>query len=123
MDDILKELDFQVGHVGVNLQTETEAKGCVGTMLSLFGLEENKAKDSKTACFTGQAIEWQKAGGPGTHGHFAVITADLPKARTYLEAKGITFNENSIKYNPDGSVAIIYATTEIGGFAWHLLQK
>lgn len=123
MDSVLKELDLRVGHMGINLENEEKAKECVALMALLFGLEENKAKDSAGACFTGTEIEWLKGGGRGTHGHFAVSTLDIPKARIYLETKGVEFDENSIKTSPDGTIDIIYAVKEIGGFAWHLLQR
>lgn len=47
----------------------------------------------------------------------------LPAARRYLEEKGFSFDEESIKHFSDGRVLVIYAKEQIGGFAIHLMQK
>lgn len=123
MDITLEELDIKLGHMGINVSSAEEARSCVDLMASLFGLAENKAKDTAGACFTGAEIEWLKGGGHGKYGHFSISTTDLPKARTYFESQGVVFDDASIKYAPDGKIDIIYATTEIAGYAWHLLQR
>ena len=81
------------------------------------------AKESADARFTGTQIEWMKKPGRGEHGHLALATADLPAARRYLEEKGFSFDEESIKHFSDGRVLVIYAKEQIGGFAIHLMQK
>ena len=43
--------------------------------------------------------------------------------RRYLEEKGFSFDEESIKHFSDGRVLVIYAKEQIGGFAIHLMQK
>ena len=83
----------------------------------------NPAKESADARFTGTQIEWMKAPGRGEHGHIALATADLPAACRYLEEKGFTFDEDSVKRFPDGRILVIYAKQQIGGFAIHLMQK
>lgn len=115
--------DFEIVHVGVNTGTEEEAVACAGLFETLFGLAPNPAKESADARFTGTQIEWLKKPGRGTHGHLALATSDLPAARDYLEQKGFAFDDNSIKYFPDGRILVIYSKSEIGGFAIHLMQK
>ena len=44
-------------------------------------------------------------------------------AARYLEEKGFSFDEESIKHFSDGRVLVIYAKEQIGGFAIHLMQK
>lgn len=119
----LEDFQFSIEHLGVNLPQEEEAAKCVALMSTLFGLEQNPKNESATASFTGTQIEWMKSIGKGTHGHIAIGTCDLPKAKTYLETKGLTFDESSIKRTPQGDILVIYADMEIGGFAIHLLQK
>ena len=42
-------------------------------------------------------------------------------AARYLEEKGFSFDEESIKHFSDGRVLVIYAKEQIGGFAIHLM--
>jgi 2-dehydro-3-deoxyphosphogluconate aldolase / (4S)-4-hydroxy-2-oxoglutarate aldolase len=37
--------------------------------------------------------------------------------------QGVSFNQDSTKYDNNGNMAAIYFKDEIGGFAVHLLQK
>ena len=115
--------DFQIVHIGVNLQNEEQAGQCAKQFSELFGLEKNMKKESKDASFTGTQIEWMKKPGLGAHGHIALETADLPGAREYLEKKGFHFLDETAKYFPDGRILVLYAEQEIGGFAIHLMQK
>lgn len=115
--------DFAIAHIGVNCADADEARRCADLFAALFGLAVNPAKESADARFTGTQIEWMKAPGRGRHGHIALETADLPAARSYLEERGFLFDESSVKYAQDGSVLVIYACREIGGFAIHLMQK
>lgn len=123
MDEILKELDLKIVHVGVNAGSVEAARTHVELLETLFGLPENPAKDDKDACFTGTQIEWMKGPGRGTHGHLAFSTPDLPKAWAYFEGKGVAFDVDHAKYAPDGTMTVLYASEELAGFAWHLLQR
>lgn len=115
--------DFEIVHLGVNCLNESDAIACAAQFETLFGLAANPKKESADARFTGTQIEWMKKPGRGTHGHLALATSDLPAARAWLEQKGFSFAEDSVKYFPDGRPMVIYAKQEIGGFAIHLMQK
>lgn len=115
-------MNFSIAHVGINCGAPGKAQECASLMQTLFGLPINPEKESTDASFTGTQLEWLKSSGRGTHGHIAIATDDLPAARVLLEEKGLTFDESSIKYFPDGRILVIYATTEIGGFSIHLMQ-
>ena len=115
--------DFEIVHVGVNCAGAEEATACARRFEALFGLTVNPDKDSPDACFTETQIEWMKAPGRGEHGHLALATSDLPAARRYLEEKGFSFDEDSIKRFEDGRILVIYAREQIGGFAVHLMQR
>ncbi len=114
---------FRIAHIGVNLLDEDEAKSCAQIFNELFNLEINKKKENKDSCFTGTEIEWMKHKGLGKHGHIALETDDIERAREYLESKGFMFRDDTIKYLPDGRINVIYSDQEIGGFAIHLMQK
>ena len=101
--------DFEIVHVGVNCADEAQAIACAGQFEALFGLAPNPAKESADARFTGTQIEWLKKPGRGTHGHIALATADLPAARAWLEQKGFAFDDDSVKFFPDGKPMVIYA--------------
>ena len=115
--------DFEIAHVGVNCGDTEQAGSCAERFRELFALERNPAKESADACFTGTQLEWLKGPGRGTHGHIALSTADLPAARAYLERKGFTFDDGSVKCFQDRRLMVIYAVQEIGGFAIHLMQR
>ena len=115
--------DFKFDHLGVNVGCEEKAHACAAFFAAMFGMERNPAKESPDASFTEWDIEWVKSQGRGTLGHIAVATKDLPAARAYLEEKGMTFDDSSVKSFPDGRPMVVYAVEEIGGFAIHLMQK
>lgn len=115
--------DFTIAHLGVNCTDSDDARACSEEFAFLFGLLPNPEKESGDATFTGTQIEWLKNGQRGKNGHIAIATSNLPLAREYLEEKGLEFDEESVKYLPDGRVLVIYAKREIGGFAIHLMQR
>ena len=94
--------DFELVHIGVNCADEAQAAECAHKFELLFQLAVNPAKESADARFTGTQIEWMKKPGRGEHGHLALATADLPAARRYLEEKGFSFDEESIKHFSEG---------------------
>ncbi|MBR3367183.1 MAG: hypothetical protein IKG66_05250 [Lachnospiraceae bacterium] len=114
--------DFEIAHIGVNLPDEGTAAACADLFETLFGLARNPDKESRDASFTGTQIEWLKAPGKGVHGHIALATRDLPGAREYLAAKGLLFNDETIKRYPDGRILVITSDQEIGGYAIQLMQ-
>ena len=58
----------------------------------------------------------------GTHGHIAIGTNDIARAKWHLERRGFVFDEASA-IEKDGKLKAIYLQEEIAGFAFHLLQK
>ena len=115
--------DFQLVHLGVNCAGEAEASACAGRFAALFAIPRNPAKEGAGSCYSGTQIEWMRGPGPGTHGHLALSTADLPGARAWLEERGVAFDDASAKYFPDGRMMVIYLREQFGGFAVHLLQR
>jgi 2-dehydro-3-deoxyphosphogluconate aldolase / (4S)-4-hydroxy-2-oxoglutarate aldolase len=115
-----KGLFLGIDHIGINSENSQQAIDTARTFSSIFGFEVNRGKDST---FAGSSIEiMNDHGGRGKHGHIAVLTEDIHRARTLLEDRGIGFDPDSAKYDESGNMIVLYMKYEIAGFAIHLLQ-
>lgn len=113
-------LGFSLRHIGVNMETEEEAVQVANTYENLFGFV---AKNGNSSIFAGTEVEVMKHGGRGVHGHIAIGTNSVIRAKNYLESvKGVAFDEDSLVMK-DGKVRAIYLSEPIGGFDVHLVQK
>ena len=74
-------------------------------------------KDGNKSTFAGAGFECMKVPFRGKNGHIAIATNNIKRARWHLERRGFTFDDSS------DSGKAIYMNEEIGGFAFHLLQK
>lgn len=122
--DLTKEavqtmLGFELAHIGINCDSETEAEKTADAFDGLFGFTK---KVGNSSVFAGTAVEAMKSKGLGSTGHIAVATNSVVRAKNYLEMMGYKFNEESAKFKGDKMTAI-YLADEIGGFAVHLVQK
>lgn len=60
---------------------------------------------------------------PGEHGHIAIGTSDCERAMYYLNnSKGVDFDMETARFK-NGKVTFVYLKGEIGGFAFHLVEK
>lgn len=117
---LLKFLDFNLRHVGINSKDEAESSAAASAFERIFGFPK---EDRGGAYFAGDIIEVMKKPFYGLHGHIAISTADAACAARYLEFCGVKLNWASAGYNPDGRLRVVYLQDEIGGFAVHILQK
>ncbi len=122
--DLTKEavqtmLGFELAHIGINCDNETEAEKTADAFDGLFGFTK---KVGNSSVFAGTAIEAMKSAGRGAKGHIAVSTNSVVRAKNYLEMMGYKFDESTAKFKGDKMTAI-YLSDEIGGFAVHLVQK
>ena len=122
--DLTKEavqtmLGFELAHIGINCDSETEAEKTADAFDGLFGFTK---KVGNSSVFAGTAVEAMKSQGLGSKGHIAIATNSVVRAKNYLEMMGYKFNEESAKFKGDKLTAI-YLADEIGGFAVHLVQK
>jgi 2-dehydro-3-deoxyphosphogluconate aldolase/(4S)-4-hydroxy-2-oxoglutarate aldolase len=111
-------LGFELRHVGINGTSEDEAKGraeSIATMLQF------PVKPGGSSIFVGTSFELTKAKFPGEHGHLAIGTPFIRRARAYLERRGYTVRPATAS-EKEGKLISIYLEQEIGGFAMHLLQ-
>lgn len=116
-----KELNFALGHIGINQADDAEAKRTVETLNTLFGFA---SRETDGSYFVGKdEFEVMKMPFLGRLGHVAILTDDAAKAKEYLETKGVYCDESTASYSPDGRLMAIYFKEEIAGFAFHLKQR
>ncbi len=115
-----KDYGFKVVHIGINCEDDGSAMDVAKQFEQMFQIPKVVGKDS---IFTGPLLELMKGKGRGTNGHIGIAVNDICDAMMYLESLGHEFNHDSIKYNEDGSILVIYLKQEIAGFAVHLLQN
>jgi 2-dehydro-3-deoxyphosphogluconate aldolase/(4S)-4-hydroxy-2-oxoglutarate aldolase len=113
-------LNFKIMHIGINCEDHNSALNTAEFLEKVFNISKSIGKDS---IFSSSFIEIMKGSGRGTHGHIAIGTNDLLKAKQYLEFMGLEFDEDSKKYDETGAIIVIYLKQEIAGFAMHLLQN
>ena len=112
--------EFTLAHVGINGANVEEARKAAEMFQMLFGFQ---VKEGNSSVFAGTEVEIMKEPYKGTHGHIGIGTPDVAAAKAELEAKGYTFDPDTAKYKPDGTLNAIYLTGEICGFAVHLVGK
>ena len=112
-------LGFELKHIGINSGNPDTAMRDAQALAKILGWP---IKDGNSSTFTGTAFEFMKKPFRGTHGHIALGTNYIQRARWYLEQKGFAFDDESAGYK-DGNLVAIYFKDEIAGFAFHLLQK
>lgn len=115
---ILSMLGLELKHVAIN-SNPNDSKELATTFSELFG---GTLRETSKGYFGSEFIEVMNAG-VGTHGHIAIGTNSVIKARRYFEHLGYTFDEDTITYNANGIVNFIYLNNELGGFKVHLILK
>ncbi len=114
-----KMLGFELAHVGINANNESQALTVAEQFNSAFGFEK---KVGKSSVFAG-GIEIMKSPYLGKNGHIAIKTNSIKRAIYNLERKGFEIDQTSIKVDDKGKMVAVYLKQEFGGFAVHLLQK
>ena len=114
-------MEFSLNHIGINPGCDEQVEKLKNLCL-LLGLRQTK--ELPTAWFIADGrIELLKEKGAGTNGHLAFYTDDIPGAVALLEEHGMSVDPSTNKYNPDGSVRLVYLKDEICGFAVHLTDR
>ena len=112
---------YSIKHIGINNPDEPAAQGLTDLLCHLFGLE--RTRETPTAIFAGTIFEVMKSHKPatrGVNGHIGLQTDDVEEAMADLAAKGITFQEDTIRRDENGKVNFVYLEQQFGGFAIHL---
>lgn len=115
-----KDFKFELLHLGINQSGAEEGAATAKLFGELFGFP---LRETDGSYFANEQFEIMKKPFRGTLGHFAIGTCDAAGAKKWLESKGIVFDETSAQYDDKGGLKLIYAHTEIAGFAFHLTQK
>ena len=113
-------LGFELAHVGINCGTEDKANDVAQTISEIFRIQP---RYMNSAVFAGTAVEAVKSEGWGSKGHIGFYTNSMTRAMAYFDAMGIPLNEASIKYNQNNKISCIYLKDEIGGFAFHVVER
>lgn len=113
-------LGFELSHIGINSQNEAEAEATGRAFADMLGLP---LRDGGNSIFAGSIIEVMKGTAYGTHGHIAIGTHDLLRAKAYLERQGCRFDAAGTKPDADDTPVLPFIGQEFGGFAVHLQQK
>ena len=113
-------LGFELKHVGINASNETEADSTANSFEKMFGFEK---KAGSSSIFAGSGIEVMKTPYLGAHGHIAIATNYIERAKFHMEMQGFKFDESTTKTDDKGNLKAIYFVGELSGFAVHLVQK
>ena len=117
----VKELGFELAHIGINEPGSAEGKATAELLCSLFGFA---CRETEGSYFVGKdEFEIMKKPFYGEKGHIAIRTTDTEKAMAYLKEKGVEFEMDSAGRGPDGKIRVIYFAKDIAGFRIHLAQK
>lgn len=116
---VAQVIGFDIKHVGFNSADAKEAEQFTDQLCNMFNLNKNEGNKS---FFAGTGFEIMKSPHFGKNGHIGISTNSVERARFYLESKGITFNEETATYKND-KLTFIYLEKEVGGFAFHLIEK
>lgn len=114
-----KMLGFEVRHIGINCEDADASMDAAKKIAALMGWP---VKEGNSSNFVGTGYELMKKVGRGTHGHIAIGTNSVARAKWHLEQRGFKFIEDSAVVK-NGKLTAIYVEGEIGGFAFHLVQK
>ncbi len=114
-----KMLGFELRHVGMNTDSAETAMAEAKKLAALVNLP---IKEGNSSNFIGTAFEINKYQGRGTHGHLAIGTNSVKRAKWHLEQRGYKFIEESAVIK-NGKLIAIYLEGEIAGMAVHLVQK
>lgn len=113
-------LGFDLVHIGMNTQNREEGLKLADQLCKLLGWSY---QGGEKGGFVGNRFEVMNSPFRGKNGHIAIGCNNVLRARHYLEKQGIVFDESTLGMRPDGRAQVIYFQDEIGGFAFHLLQK
>ena len=111
---------FEIVHVGINSENKEEAEKTANLLCKLFLLEPDVRSK---ATFAGTKFEVMHMPFRGKNGHIALGCNFPDRARSYLERLGIEFDESTATYDEKGKLKVVYMKDDIGGFAFHLIQK
>lgn len=115
---LISMLDLKLQHVAVNSNPKTSKEIAEKFALLLGG----KMRETSKGYFGSESIEVMNEG-CGTHGHIAISTTSVLRAKHYLAAQGFEFDEESALFDEKKILKFIYIKEEINGFKVHLMKR
>ena len=109
---------LRFAHLGIN-ETSKENAQTVAAALELLGMTR---KVGNSSTFLDAAIEVTHTPFYGKHGHLGFACYSVDRTAYYLQMKGFTLNEESVKRDQSGAMKSCYFNEEIAGFAFHLVK-
>jgi 2-dehydro-3-deoxyphosphogluconate aldolase/(4S)-4-hydroxy-2-oxoglutarate aldolase len=148
-NEIVRMLDFSVGHVGINGKSDKGAQTIANRLSKMFAFEQHP---SSVNIFLDEKFELLTKADKGTCGHLQILTSSVERAAAYLEKLDAKFEDNAkflpvgvksavlektpvwelerssieleySRFRPEKYVFLYYLIEEIGGFAFHLGRK
>lgn len=112
-------LGYEIAHIGINTDGVEACTDICHTLNDAFDLP---IREGNSSIFASESIEVMRQQYLGKNGHIAVRTNSIERALIDLKAKGFEADMSTAKYKGEKMTAV-YLKQEIGGFAFHLLQK
>ena len=119
-DAVMKMLDFDLKHVGINADGEAECKKTADTLEKIFAFSQ---EERNGAIFSSTLFEVMKTPGRGKNGHIAISTNFVDRAEAFLYRMCVEFLPETRRFDAKGKEEFVYLKDEIGGFAFHLAKK
>lgn len=110
--------NYKIKHIGINNPDGEQAQELAKLLCEVF--DQTVASENNASIFVGAIFEVMKHSRRGAHGHIALQTEDVEAAMEDLAAKGIAFQEDTIRRGENGKIEFIYLREEFGGFQVHL---
>ena len=110
---------FTLRHVGVNCASAEEGARMAERFSEIFDIPYLPGGRSD---FAGTFVEFCKDVFPGAAGHIAIGTPDVPRAKAYLERKGVKLREDYAGFDKAGKPVAVYLAEEFAGFAVHIVK-
>lgn len=114
----MSNIIYRIKHVGIRTDSDKEARRTAAILGAMFGF--NNLPETDAAVWAGTIFEVMKSDARGARGHVALQTDDVEAAIADLAAKGIHFDESSIRRDEAGRINFIYLDLELNGFMFHL---
>lgn len=115
---IISMLGLKLQHMAVNANATT-SKEVAEKFAILFG---GIARETSKGYFGSDSIEVMN-NGCGTHGHIAIGTYSVLRAKRYFESQGFKFDDSTALYDDKNNLKFIYLDEEINGFKVHLMKR
>jgi 2-dehydro-3-deoxyphosphogluconate aldolase/(4S)-4-hydroxy-2-oxoglutarate aldolase len=119
-ESIKTVMGFEMAHIGINTENESEAEATAHLLSNAFGFEY---KTGNNSIFSGKSFEVMKKPGRGRNGHIAIATNSVERAVAYMDNIGFKMDMDNGIRDINGMLKAVYFNQEFAGFAVHLVRK